>query len=73
METNRDSTESLIEILTLCEQTLAAFHLPNGTHDALPIPAKARIPECHRHKRAHRPFALIRGRLAEQKESSSLR
>jgi hypothetical protein len=73
MNTNRDSAESLIEILSLCEQTLAAFDPPNGTHDVLPIPAKARLPESRRHKSTSRSFTLIRGRLSEHKESSSLR
>jgi|GEM_PF-4974018 len=73
MSMNRDSAESLIEILSLCEQTLAAFDAHNGTHDVAPIPAKARMPECHRPNKTARPFVLIRGGLGRQEPSPTIR
>ena len=65
MSTLGKSTESLIEILNLCEQTLAAFDAPNGTHDPLPFPGKASVPANRGHGQFRRRFALIRGGLGQ--------
>ena len=58
------SAESLIEILSLCAQTLAAFDAANGTNDPLPLPVKthARRPNAKYVRR----FALIKGGLQPQ-------
>ena len=65
MNTHGNGAESLIEILSLCEQTLAAFDTPNGTHDPLPFPVKARVPALRRNGQFARRFALIRGGLSQ--------
>lgn len=65
MNTYGNGAESLIEILDLCEQTLAAFDAPNGTNDPLPFPVKARVPALRRHGQPGRRFALIRGGLSQ--------
>jgi hypothetical protein len=65
MSTLGKSAESLIEILNLCEQTLAAFDAPNGTNDPLPFPVKARVPALQRHGQFGRRFALIKGGLSQ--------
>jgi len=65
MRTIGKSAESLIEILNLCEQTLAAFDAPNGTNDPLPFPVKARVPALQRHGQFGRRFALIKGGLSQ--------
>lgn len=65
MSTLGKSAESLVEILNLCEQTLAAFDAPNGTNDPFPLPAKARVSAPQRHGQFGRRFALIRGGLSQ--------
>ncbi len=65
MTTLGKSAESLIEILNLCEQTLAALDAPNGTNDPIPFPVKARVPAPQRHGQLGRRFALIRGGLSQ--------
>jgi hypothetical protein len=66
MNTNDNSAESLIEILSLCAKTLAAFDPSNGTHDTRPIPVKARIPAPRRLDHSSRHFTLIHGGLDAQ-------
>ena len=65
MSTLGTSAESLIEILDLCEQTLAAFDAPNGTNDPLPLPVKSRLPAIQRQGQLGRRFALIKGGLSQ--------
>jgi hypothetical protein len=65
MSTIGKSAESLIEILNLCEQTLAAFDAPNGTNDPVPFPIKVRVPALQPHGQFDRRFALIRGGLSQ--------
>ena len=65
MNTYDNSAASLIEILSLCEKTLAAFDAPNGTNDPLPFPIKARVPALRRHGQFGRRFALIKGGLSQ--------
>ena len=72
MSTLVKSAESLIEILDLCEQTLAAFDAPNGTNDPLPFPVKARVPALQRHGQLGRRFALIKGGLSEPDGSAKI-
>jgi hypothetical protein len=63
VNTDANSAASLIEILSLCEKTLAAFDLSNGTHDPLPVPVKVNVlPQRRQVRSAHR-FELIRGGL----------
>ena len=65
MNTDTNGAESLIEILNLCEQTLAAFDTPNGTHDPMPFPVKARVSALQRHGQLDRRFTLIKGGLSQ--------
>jgi len=65
MSTLGKSAESLIDILNLCEQTLAAFDAPNGTNDPFPLPVKSRLPAPQRHGPFGRRFALIKGGLSQ--------
>jgi len=64
MNTTGKSTDSLVDILNLCEQTLAAFDAPNGTNDPMPFPVKARVPESRRMRRFGQRFAVITGGLS---------
>lgn len=65
MNSYGNGVESLIEILNLCEQTLAAFDTSNGTHDPRPFPVKTRVPALQRQGRFGRRFELIRGGLSQ--------
>jgi hypothetical protein len=65
MSTLGKSAESLIDILNLCEQTLAAFDAPNGTNDPFPLPVKSRLPAPQRHGPFGRRFVLIKGGLSQ--------
>ena len=73
MNTNDNSAESLIEILSLCEKTLAAIEASNGTNDPHPIPVKARVPASRRRGLMGRRFALIRGGLNQENTEPTLR
>lgn len=65
MSTLGKSAESLIDILNLCEQTLAAFDAPNGTNDPFPLPVKSRLPAPQRRGQLGRRFTLIKGGLSQ--------
>ena len=72
MNTDTNGAESLIEILNLCEQTLAAFDTPNGTNDPLPIPVMARVPALRCQGQLGPRFALIKGGLSQPNGGSKI-
>ena len=63
--------ESLIEILSLCAQTLAAFDPANGTNDPLPLPVKTHARRSN--AKYVRRFALIKSGLQRQDNEPNAR
>lgn len=53
--------DALIEILDLCEQTLAAFDSQEQTQETELRPDRALVPVSQHRKKNHRAFALIKG------------
>jgi hypothetical protein len=66
MNTNGNSAKSLIEILSLCAETLAAFDPSNGTQDSHLVPVKARVPAPRLYDHSSRHFTLIQGGRNQQ-------
>lgn len=71
MNPNDNGAKSLIDILSLCEQALAAYDAPNGTHDPQAFPTKARVPAVRHNRPSQRRFALIRGGLSQPDGASN--
>ncbi len=53
--------DALIEILDLCEQTLAAFDSEEPTRETELRPDRALVPVSQQHKKDRRGFSLIKG------------
>jgi len=62
--------ESLVEVLNLCEQTLAALDRRTEAAESQPQPDKIRVEAHRRHAKFGHPFRLIMGGLHQRGQAS---